>query len=214
MGASKQQVAATYRAAVMPKLDALVRAAAIADGFASLTFDWPRDALAFDLREPTGDTVLVLREDIDGSSTPALRFARLDYDPVRVARQMLDLVVESTDYVDPSHAKFYAAHLEQLARTRYAVIVYTHSVRLPRAEGSLDFVGGLVSGVALVVDLDAMTVRGGIEYATSNRGQVRSTEKMIQHALRDDLAKQFGDVLLLQLGARFPEAQLPVTLGY
>jgi hypothetical protein len=87
-------------------------------------------------------------------------------------------------------------------------------VRLPRAEGRLDFVGGLVSGVAIIVDLEAMTVRGGIEYATGNRGQVRSTEKMIQHALRDDLAKQFADVLLLQLLARFPDAQLPVTLGY
>jgi hypothetical protein len=214
MGASKQKVAATYRAAVMPKLDALVRASAVADGFASLTFDWPRDPFTFDLREATGDTVMVLREDIDGHAVPELRFARLDYDPVRVCRQMLDLAVDKTDYVDPSHAKFYAAHLEQLARARYAVIVYAHSVRLPRAEGRLDFVGGLVSGVALIVELDAMAVRGGIEYATGSRGQIRSTEKMVQHALRDDLAKQFGDVLLLQLTARFPDAQLPVTFGY
>lgn len=214
MGASKQQVAASHRAIVMPKLDALVRAAAVADGFASLTFDWPKDDLAFDLREATGDTVMVLREDIDGSGTPDVRFARLDYDPVRVARQMFDLVVESTDYIDPRHAGFYAAHLEQLARARYAVIVYAHSVRLPRVDGRLDFVGGLVSGVAIVVDLVAMAVRGGIEYATGNRGQVRSTDKMIQHALRDDLAKQFGEVLLLLLLARFPDAQLPVTLGY
>jgi hypothetical protein len=214
MGASKEKVAAKYRASVMPKLDALVRAAAVADGFASLTFDWPRDLVAFDLREPTGDTVMVLREDIDGSATPELRFARLDYDPVRVSRQMFDLVVERTDYVDPSHASFYATHLEQLARARFVVIVYVHSVRLPRAEGTLDFVGGLISGVALLVELDAMTVRGGFEYAAGSRGQVRSTEKMVQHALRDDLAKQFGDVLLLQLTARFPEAQLPVTFGY
>jgi hypothetical protein len=214
MGASKEQVAAKHRAAVMPKLDALVRAAAVADGFAGMTFDWPRDPVAFDLREATADTVMVMREDIDGSSSPELRFARLDYDPVRVCRQMLDLAVEPTDYVDPSHATFYAAHLQQVARARYAVIVYTQSVRLPRAEGKLDFVSGLVSGVALLVDLDAMSVRGGIEYAAGNRGQVRSTDKMIRHALRDDLALQFAEVLLLQLRARFPDAELPVTLGY
>jgi hypothetical protein len=197
----------------MPKLDALVRAAALADAHARFVFDWPTAPAAFDARDADGDTVLVMREDVD-AGTPDLRFARLNFDPVRIARQLLELTVDRRDYVDRDRAAGYTDALEQLARARHAVIVYTHQFREPRVEGGTDYHGGIVGGVALLCDLDPIAFRGGVEYGAGSSWELRSKDALIGDALRDDLCRHFFDALMTKLAQRFPGAKLPVTLGY
>jgi hypothetical protein len=197
----------------MPKLDALVRAAAVADAHVHFTFDWPNDSVALDLRDGVGDAVLVMREDIDDSARPELRFARLGFDPVRIARQLLELTIDPRDYVDRDRAAGYIDSLEQLSRTRYVVIVYLHQLRMPVLVGS-QYEGGLLGGAGLLVDLDEMRFRGGFEFGAGSSWEVRAKDATIERVLVDDLARHFYEAMLTKLAQRFPDAKLPVTLGY
>jgi len=198
----------------MPKLDALVRAAALADAHARFVFDWPTGPVAFDARDSIGDTVLVMREDVEGSLAPDLRFARLGFDSVRIARQLLELTHDPRDSIDRDRVAGHVESLEQLARARHAVIVYTHEFRGPRLEGGSEYHGGLVSGVALVCDLEPVSFRGGVEVGAGSSWELKSKDAVVESALRDDLSRHFFAALMTKLAQRFPDAALPVTLGY
>ncbi len=213
MGASPQKIISRFRPQLMPKLDALVRAAKVADDHVHFTFDWPTDDVPLDLRDGAGDTVLVMREDVDDSSRPELRFARLNFDPVRIARQLLELTIDARDYVDRDRAGGYIDSLDQLARARHAVIVYLQRLRMPTLAGS-QYEGGVLTGVGLLVDLEEIRFRGGFEFGAGSSWEVRAKDATIERVLTDDLSRHFCDAMLTKLAQRFPDAKLPVTLGY
>lgn len=200
----------------MPKLEAMQRAGQMADTHSWSTVGWPTGDVEIDFTVETGSGVMAMREDL-GLTTRvglSLRFATIDFDPVRVCLQMLGLMTQPHDYIDRRHAKFYKRHLEQVARATHVLVVVTDEIRLPRTEGAASFEGGQVHGNALLVELGTGELRGGFPYLAVNRDQVKARDATIDHKLHDDLARRFGQALLDGLHQRFPSARPPKTFGY
>jgi hypothetical protein len=203
----------------MPKLEAIARAGEVADVQAPFISDAQPAAspLVLDFTFDRSNAVMVMRDDVRDFTRPAgleLRFAALDFDPVRVALQMLELLHEPHDYLDAKNPKFYVRHLDQVARAAYALMVVTHEVRLPWPEGAASYAAGRVSGVAVLVELATDTPRGGFPYFVENSWQVKGRDSNIRDKLRVDLAQRFGSELERGIAGCFPGAKLPPTLGY
>ena len=200
----------------MPTLEATVAAAVLADNEAWLGVGWPAEPVAPNFDDVQGDAFVVMREDLrDLHYAPyvPIRCATLDFDPVRVAVQMLGLAQPERDVIGPNVA-FYARHLEQLARARYALIVFTHERKLPASAGAAGYEGGSVSGTALLYELDGRALRGGFEYHAGNSWEVKGSDRTITDKLHVDLESRFSWAVINGIAARFPDGRAPATLGY
>jgi hypothetical protein len=211
---AKASIANDYRAAVIPKLEVMAQAAKVADTHAWSMLHWPDGDTAVDFTADSGTGVVAMREDLDLCQADLpLRFATLDFDPVRASLQMLELATDPHEYILPRHARFYANHLAQVARATHVLVVVTDQIRLPKVD--LDkFDGGQVHGVAVLVELANADLRGAFHYVAVNRDQVTGTDDTIHVKLRTDLAREFGNKLLAGIRQRFPSATPPLTFGY
>lgn len=210
-------VAEPYRARLLPTLDALVAIGTLADEQAWLNVGWPTDPEAPNFSDDAGDAVVVMRDDVrdlHAASYVPIRCTKLDFDPVRVAIQMLGLARPETECLDAPDPKFYVRHLEQLARAHFVLIVVTHDVRLPQLEGATTFVTGRVDGAALLFDIAARELRGAFEIHVENNWQLKGSDRTIDDKLRADLAAKFSLAVVRLIGDHFPAGRAPVTLGY
>jgi len=213
----KAAVADRYRERLLPKLEALVAIAQVAEEQAWMTVGWPTDPVAPDFDDAAGDAVVVMRDDLRDLHTAPyvrLRCTSLDFDPVRVAVQMLGLATPERECLDAPDLKFYVRHLEQLARARYALIVVMHEVRLPSTEGAASFEAGRVHGAALLFEIESRELRGAFEYHAENSWQLKGNDRTIDDKLRADLASRFSNAIVRGIGERFPAGRAPATLGF
>jgi hypothetical protein len=209
-------IAEEYRARLMPKLDQLHRIGELAEQRSFFAGDWPADEVAPDVTQETGDAFVVMRDDLRDLGRRAgleLRCLALDFDPVRVALQMFELVREPHDYLDAPDPRFYRRHLDQLLRARYVLVVVTHEVRMPRPEGAAQFEAGRVGGAALLFEIEAAVLRGGFTYFAENRWAVAGRDATVGEKLVRDLRTRFAAEVVRGIGARFPAGRPPVTLG-
>jgi hypothetical protein len=212
----KQAIASKYRDRLLPKLEALARIAQSAEEQSWLSIGWPTDDVAADFSVDEGDAIVVMRDDLRDLHQPSyvqLRCQALDFDPVRVALQMFELVHERRDYLDAPDPKFYVRHLEQLVRARYVLVVVAHEIRMPAAEGANSFEAGRVRGASLLFEIETATLRGGFELFAENQWQVSAKDSNIGERLRVDLASRFAAAVIDGIRKRFPSAKPPLTLG-
>lgn len=201
----------------MPKLEALVAIGQAAAENGWLTVGWPKDDVEPDFSDDEGNAVVVMLDDIRDlgvSSYVRVRCTKLDFDPVRVAIQMLGLATSETEYLNAPNPTFYARHLEQLARARFALIVLTHEIRLPTTEGASTFEAGRVTGAAMLYEIETRELRGAFEYRAENSWQLKGNDRTIDDRLRGDLAARFSAAVIDGIADRFPRGRAPATLGY
>lgn len=215
---SKADVANPFRERLIPKLQALVEVAQAAEEQAWIASGWPTDEThpSFDDGKD-GDAIVVMRDDLrDLHCIPYVRArcTTIDFDPVRVALQMLDLAQPEREALNPSNARYYQKHLEQIDRARYALIVTAHEVQLPTTEGAASYEGGYVKGAALLYEIDSRRLRGGFEYFAENRWQVTGSDRTIEDKLQRDLEARFSEAIIEGIVRRFPDGTAPVTLGF
>lgn len=218
MKKSKADIANPFRERLIPKLKSLVEIAQAAEIESWVTSGWPTDDARpnFDDGE-NGDAFVVMRDDLrDLHQIPYVRArcTTIDFDPVRVALQMLDFAHPEREAINPSNARYYKKHLEQIDRARYVLIVLTHEVELPTTEGAASYVGGHVKGAALLYEIDTATLRGGFEYYAENRWQVQGSDRTIAGKLQRDLESRFSAAIIDGIKRRFPEGDAPSTVGY
>ncbi len=208
-------VAEPYRARLLPMLEALVAIGPLAEEQGWVNVGWPTEAQAPNFSDEAGDAVVVMRDDIRDLHAPPyvpIRCCKLDFDPVRVAIQMLGLSRPETGGLDGS-PKFYARHLDQLARARYALVVCTHEIRLPQVDGS-QFEAGRVDGAGLLYEISTRALRGGFEIHVENSWQLKGSDRTIDDKLRADLEAKFSLAVVRLIGDHFPAGRAPATLGY
>jgi hypothetical protein len=197
----------------MPKLDAMARAARVVDAHSWSDVGWPRTDVAVDFSD-SGSAIVALREDLDLRNVDMpLRFAQLEFDPVRAALFMLDLAVDTREGIQDDEARFYASHLQRIARATHVLGVATERIRVPRVE--LDkFEGGQVHGTAVLVDLANQEIAGAFSYLAVNRDHITGTDATIHTKLYDDLRGRWGAALLKGIREEWPNTTPPVTFGY
>lgn len=215
-----------HRAASTAKIEAIVRAGKAADDHKYESDQWPKDAVSgLDFTSDASNAVFVIREDIEAPNKDAeidLRFIKLDDDPFRESRRILGIVSGGTSvgyYNSEKAGPLYDKRLKQIERTRYALIVYTTRVTMPRESatmvgGSRSFEAGEVRGMALLVDVDSGKLCGGFDFSAESSEKVRATEKLAQEKINDDLANQFGKAVTDGVEKRFPGAKVPGTFGF
>lgn len=212
----RAEVAEPYRHLLALKLDTLAAVATAAEEQSWSSLGWPADSCAPDFGD-RGDAIVVMREDLrDLHHAPyvPVRAITLDFDPVRVAMQMLGFARPETDCLNAPDPKYYRRHLEQLSRARLALIVVTHDLRLPRLEGAASFETGRVDGAALLFELASRELRGGFELHVENSWQVKGNDETITDKLRRELEAKFSNAVIAGIAGRFPQGRAPVTLGY
>jgi hypothetical protein len=210
-------VSAPYRERALRTLQLLVELGARAEEQAWISAGWPAEQVAPDFSLDRGDAIVVMREDVRDLHVAAhvrLRCTKLDFDPIRVAIQMLELARPERDTIHASSPRFYARHLEQLVRARYALIVVTHEVRLPAQQGVSSFDTGRVLGAALLFELADQALRGAFEFHADNSSQLEGNDRTIDDKLRADLEARFSAAIVRGIRERFPAGRPPATLGY
>jgi hypothetical protein len=202
---------------LIPTLEALVAIGTLAEEQSWISTGWPGESPAPNFSDGDGDAVVVMRDDIrhlhEAPYVP-IRCTKLDFDPVRVAIQMLGLANPEREPLNAPNPKIYVRHLEQLVRARQVLVVVTHDVRLPQLEAGTQFVTGRVYGAAVLFDIASRELRGAFEIHVENRSQIKGTERTIDDKLRHDLAAQFSLDVVRLIGDRFPAGRPPATLGY
>ncbi len=213
----KAAVAEPYRDRLLPKLEALVAIGTLAEEQSWINSGWPRVSPAPNFSDEDGDAIVVMRDDIrhlaEAQYVP-IRCTKLDFDPVRVAIQMLGLASPEREALDAPNPKFYVRHLEQLARASQVLVVVTHDIRLPQLDGATQFITGRVDGAGVLFDIASRELLGAFEIHVENRSQLKGTDRTIDDKLRNDLTAQFSLDVVRLIGDHFPAGRPPATLGF
>jgi hypothetical protein len=211
-----EDVSAKYRAVVLPKLEAVVRLYEPASAKESLTALLPDAAVeGLDFSsDPTSNAILVQHEELaDLKAQPEIELCLDKNGPIHTAKDVLGLlgsrVRAVSDYEDED--------LQQLARAKYALVVFVRSTNPLHVDMSFDderFTPRAAKGSAILFDIDKAEAVGGFEFTATNSPEIQYREGSgkKEEAVRKDLIRQVGAAVKEGVVKRFPGAKPPTIV--
>jgi hypothetical protein len=206
-----------YGRALPVKLAQIARLEDEARGSAYFTSGWPDGAVnGLDFTTESGNAIMVMQDDlvdVTKNAAGAVRFAKLDFDPFRVAQRVAGWV--QAEPLRASRHSVYEPELQHLLRARWVLIVVTDSVKSPELFGVGDrFSLGSVKAAAVLFEIDRGELLGGFKLLASSSEELPAAEGNERSALEEDLSFRFWEALKEGVARRFPGARMGPTLGY